>query len=267
MRNKAGLLFIVALLFLAACELTPEQPFTPKLVVHCLLRAGENPARVRVNRSYRLGEKYDSIFPLARVSISSGRGEWRLTYAGADSYISTGPVPVQTGDSWLLLATHPELDTVRARTIIPQPYEILFPRPGDTVSVRDSMVWTRSQTAKGYYLSLRRVRDLDTSYLDALIPNDSFDITYDPLLVRIPAMFFLLLVAPLPDSPPRPCTLWVWALDTNYYDWVLGASGFRGKDSSQILRGFGVFGSAVERWVPVFVRGDTTTIQNRNGRR
>ncbi|MGQ9707762.1 MAG: DUF4249 family protein [bacterium] len=259
MRIKPLSFTILALLLLSACELTPNQPFTPQLVVHSLLRTGACRAKARVNRSYRLGEKYDSIFPHAQVKITTPHGEWQLTYAGADSYITAESVPVLSGDTLFLTATHPEFDTVRGKTIVPQPYEILFPRPDDTVSVRDSMVWTRSKTARGYYLSFRQIEDQDTFYLNALIPNDSFGITYDSLYVRIPKMYFLLFLAPPPESAPKPCTLWVWALDTNYYNWVLGSSGFTAKDLSLLWGGLGVFGSAVERSVPILVQGDTTT--------
>lgn len=256
---KLFLLIFLAFFLFSACELTPDQPFAPQLVVHSLLRSGSHPVHARVNRSYKLNEKYDSIFPDARLKITSQNGEWQFDYAGADSYITSEPVPVASGDTWLLVASHPELDTVRGKTVVPQPYEILFPRAGDTVTVNDSMVWTRSRDAKGYFLSFRQIEDIDTFYLDAFIPNDSFDITYDSLLVRIPQMFFLYFVAPPPDSPPKPCTLWVWSLDTNYYDWVLGATGFTGADSMHLTGGLGVFGSAVERFLPLFVRGDTVS--------
>ncbi|MEO0049830.1 MAG: DUF4249 family protein [candidate division WOR-3 bacterium] len=257
MPGKLFLLIFLAFFLFSACELTPDQPFAPQLVVHSLLRSGSHPVHARVNRSYKLNEKYDSIFPLARLKIISQYGEWQFAYAGADSYVTPEPVPVAGGDTWFLVASHPEFDTVRGKTVVPQPYEILFPRSGDTVTVNDSMVWTRSRDAKGYFLSLRQIEDIDTLYLDAIIPNDSFDITYDSLLVRIPKMFFLFFVAPPPDSPPKPCTLWVWALDTNYYTWVLGATGIGGRDSMRLTGGLGVFGSAVERSLPIFVRGDT----------
>lgn len=257
MRAKLLPLALCALFLFCACELTPDQPFAPQLVIHSLLRTGENPARARVNRSYKLNEKYDSIFPHARLKIISQLGEWQFAYAGGDSYLTPEPVPVASGDTWLFIATHPDLDTVRGKTVVPQPYEIIFPRAGDTVSASDSMVWTRSRDAKGYFLSFRQIEDIDTFYFDALIPNDSFDITYDSLLVRIPSMFFLYIVAPPLDSPPKPCTLWVWSLDTNYYDWVLGATGLTGKESMHLTGGLGVFGSAVERCLLLFVRGDT----------
>jgi hypothetical protein len=250
-------------LLFAGCELTPEQPFTPQLVVHCLLHAGEGRVRARVNRSYKLEEAYQPVFPGVAIWIAGPGQEVDFEYVAGDSYRSAVPVEVGMQDTWLIRAVKPGFDTVRARTVVPGGFEILFPAAGDTVSVRDSMVWTRSRTGKGYYLSFREVEEGDTFYIDALVPNDSFDLNYDSLRVRIPKMLFLLLVAPPPDSPPKPCTLWVWALDTNYYDWVLSAAGAGGRSESHLSGGLGVFGSVVERMVPVWVRGDTGQVGSR----
>lgn len=240
-----------------ACELTPEQPFTPQLVVHARLQSGNGVVRVLVNRSYRLEESYNPEFTGAQVRIFSREGTMDFEYVAGDSYQTRGPVPVTEQDTWFLEVAKPGFDTVRGRTILPAGFEIVFPRAGDTVTVRDSMVWSRSRGSKGYYLSFRQIAAQDTFYIDALIPNDSFDVSYDSLFVRIPDMLFLMLVAPPPDSPPALCTLRVWALDTNYYDWVAGAAGMNPLKPGRLSGGLGVFGSAVERLVPVWVLPDT----------
>ncbi len=249
--------FLVLMLFFAllACESPPPARFSPQLVVHCLLRAGEAVVFARVNRTYDLKERFNPVFPDARVRIFCHE-DYLLRYGAGDTYYTDQPVPVNTGDTWQIQVVKSGFDTVWGRTVVPAGFDIGFPRNGDTVSIADSIVWSRSRNACGYYLSFRQIIEGDTSYLDALIPNDSFGINYDPLFVRIPRMLFLTLVAPPPDSPPRPCTLWVWALDTNYYHWVRG--GFGLGDSSRVTGGLGVLGSAVERWRVVFVRGDTT---------
>jgi hypothetical protein len=244
-------------LLLVACELTPEQPFTPQLVVHCLLPAGENRARARVNRSYKLEEEYQPVFTGAELRIAGPGQAVDFEYVAGDSYRTRTPVRIGLQDTWFLQVTKTGFDTVRAKTVVPAGFDILFPVAGETVSTRDSMVWTRSRASKGYYLSFRQIQAGDTFYIDALIPNDSFDITYDSLRVRIPSMVFLMLVAPPPDSPPKPCTLRVWALDSNYYDYVLGAVRMGGGAANPIRGGLGVFGSAVERMVPVWVRADS----------
>ncbi len=240
-----------------ACELTPEQPFTPQLVVHARLQSGNGVVRVLVNRSYRLEESYNPEFTGAQVRIFSREDTMDFEYVAGDSYQTRGPVPVAEQDTWFLEVAKPGFDTVRGRTILPAGFEIVFPRAGDTVTVRDSMVWSRSRGSKGYYLSFRQIAAQDTFYIDALIPNDSFDVSYDSLFVRIPDMLFLMLVAPPPDSPPALCTLRVWALDTNYYDWVSGAAGMNPLKPGRLSGGLGVFGSAVERLVPVWVLPDT----------
>lgn len=252
------LIFGLVIVFTSKCELTPQQPFTPQMVVHCLLRAGENRLEARVNQLYQLEEVYDSIFPGAEIRVVGPGGVAELEYGGADRYRTFWPIRVREQDTWFLQVAKIGFDTVRAKTLVPGGFEILFPRPGDTVSSRDSMVWIRSRYSKGYYLSFRQVYAGDTFYIQALIPNDSFGPKYDSLFVRIPNMLFLLSVAPPPDSPPKACTLRVWALDTNYYDWVLSSRRMVGRNqSSRLTGGVGVFGSVVERELPLWVRADT----------
>lgn len=251
------IILIGLLTSLVTCELAPEQPLTPELVVHARLQTGHRIVRARVNRSYRLEESYNPEFTGAQVRIFSGEDTMDLEYVAGDSYQTRSSVPVAEGDTWFLEVAKFGFDTVRGRTIVPAGFEIVFPGFGDTVSVRDSMVWTRSRGSKGYYLSFREIADQDTFYIDALIPNDSFDASYDSLFVRITNMLFLLFVAPPPDSPPVLCTLRVWALDTGYYDWVFGAAGINPRKPSRLSGGFGVFGSVVERLVPVWVLPDT----------
>ncbi len=242
---------------ITGCELTPEQPFTPQLVVHARLQSDNDVVRVLVNRSYRLEESYNPEFTGAMVRIFHREDTMDFEYVAGDSYQTRGPVRVAEQDTWFLEVAKSGFDTVRGRTIVPAGFEIVFPRAGDTVTVRDSMVWSRSRGSKGYYLSFRKIGEQDTFYIDALIPNDSFDVSYDSLFVRVPNMLFLILVAPPPDSPPALCTLRVWALDTGYYDWVFGRARMNPFKPSRLSGGLGVFGSAVERLVPVWVLPDT----------
>ncbi|MEO0070471.1 MAG: DUF4249 family protein [candidate division WOR-3 bacterium] len=262
---RAILRFTIISLFVTGCEKTPEGEFIPKLVVHCLLHTGENPVRAKVNRSYKINEPFESIFSGANIRLYSHLSEWRFEYVAADSYRTSVPVLVEEGDTWFIQVAREGFDTVEGRTVVPCDFKILFPNPGDTVSIEDSMVWTRSPNCQGYFLSFRHIESLDTFYWDIVYPNDSFASNYDPARVNIPKMFFLLIVAPPPDSPPKPCTLRVWALDSNYYQWVaaggLVAGGELVRETTRLFGGLGVFGSAVERSVPVFVRSATGPAQ------
>lgn len=255
------LLFFTVLLLTVGCEQPPGVKFKPQLVLHCLLQTGSLPRQARVNRSYRLQEPFDSVFPGASVQIRSKNATWNLSYLVSHMYQSAESVVVNEGDTFHIVVAHPEFDTVTGRTVVPGGFTIQFPCPGDTVSMSDSMVWTRSTNCRGYFMSFRQIVPQDTFYIDFLIPNDSFSPNYDTTRVKLPRMFFLYLVAPPPDSPPKPCTLHLWALDTNYYIWSaaggLVAGGQTVQDSCRLQGGLGVFGSAVERFVPVFVRADT----------
>ncbi|MCL6465721.1 MAG: DUF4249 family protein [candidate division WOR-3 bacterium] len=265
MRYCTGL-FIFVLLFLA-CETPPGEKFEPRMCIHCLLHNGIAPVRAKVNRSYKVNEPYNPIFLNASARVWSRNGAWQLFYVNEDLYQTQEAVFVNEGDTFYIAVTHPDFDTVTGRTVVPGGFEINFPRPGDTVSINDSMVWTRSQHCRGYYMAFHRIEFGDTFYIDLLVPNDSFAPNYDSTRVKVARMFFLYLVAPPPDSPPKPCTLHLWALDTNYFNWVaaggLVAGGQSVPESTHLWGGLGVFGSAVERAVPVFVRSDTAYLPPR----
>ncbi len=254
-------LALLLLLSLAGCPFPGDTEFQPQLVLHCLLRTGTSPVRAKVNHNYKIDQPFDSVFADARIVITSRAGQWSFNHIAGDSYTTTVPVPVQSGDTYQIVVTHPDYDTIRATTVVPGPFTITYPRPGDTVSINDSMVWTRSQGANGYYMAFREPSARDTFYWDILIPNDSFGEFYDPHFVRIPAMFFLYTMMPPPDSPPRACTLRLWALDTNYYYWIdegrIAGDGESLRSRSRIFGGLGVFGSAVAEELPIFVRSDT----------
>lgn len=258
----AILAFTIFLLFGTGCEETPAGDFVPKLVLHCLLRPKETSVRAKVNRSYKTSEPFDPIFSDVSIKLYSHRGEWWFEYVAGDSYRTPAPVLVEEGDTWFIQVTREGFDTILGKAVVPGDFKILFPHPGDTISMKDSMVWTRSPDCQGYFLSFRHIESLDTFYWDIAYPNDSFGVNYDSARVHIPRMFFLLLVAPPPDSPPKPCTLRVWALDSNYYHWVaaggLVAGGEVVRETTRLIGGLGVFGAAVERSVPVFVRSDTS---------
>lgn len=264
------LLFFTVLLMIIGCKHPPEVKFQPQLVVHCLLQTGSLPRRAKINHYYRLQEPFDSVFPGASIQIRSKNDTWNLSYLGGDIYQTAESVVVNEGDTFHIVVVHPEFDTVTGRTVVPGGFTIRFPGPGDTVSMSDSMVWTRSQNCRGYFMSFRQISSQDTFYIDFLIPNDLFGPNSDTTRVKLDQMYFLYLVAPPPNSPPKPCTLHLWALDTNYYIWSaaggLVAGGQTVQDSCRLQGGLGVLGSAVERFVPVFVRGDTSPPPRRKTR-
>ncbi|NPV14405.1 DUF4249 family protein [candidate division WOR-3 bacterium] len=258
---RYGTILFITLLLLLGCETPPGEKFAPQLVLHCLLHTGSAPIRANVNRSYKVDEPYNPVFPDAAIRVWSRNQQWQPSYITEGLYQTSESVPVNEGDTFHIIVTHPDFDTVFGKTVVPTGFNIQFPHPGDTVSINDSMVWTRSQNCRGYYMAFHRIELGDTFYIDLLISNDSFAPNYDSSRVKLARMFFLYLIAPPPDSPPKPCTLHLWALDTNYFNWVasggLVAGGQTIPDSTRLLGGLGVFGSAVERTLPVFVRADT----------
>jgi hypothetical protein len=244
-------------LLLVACEKTQPELFKPQLVVHCLLFDDPTPQVVvaNVNRSYGIDEPFDTVFAGADVALYTSNGDWRLGHYGRDHYRTVNRVRVAPGDTFSIRVAKDGFDTVYGHTVVPDSFRVLFPHEGDTVSINDSMVWTRSRNCAGYYMSFQTIQRRDTFFFDLAIPNDTTAGNFDTLVFRLPQMFFLY------QFEPGIHELRLYALDTNYFDWV-SAGGFGpgsgGGDTTHLVGGLGVFGSAVVESLTVYVRTDTT---------
>jgi hypothetical protein len=228
-------------LLLTACEVTPAERFQPRLVVHGLVLAGSPAVQVNINRSYAIDEPFDTLFPGAGGVIWRGSDTWQMTNSRRDIYLTSElPVRPAPGDTFGLRVTRDGFDTVYGRTVVPDSFRILFPRTGDTVSMIDSMVWTRSRNCAGYYMSVQSIERRDTFYYSFAVPNDTSGDNFDSLRFRLQQMVFLYLYE------PGKHTLRVYALDTNYFDWVrAGGFGAGADETTRLSGGLGVFGSAV----------------------
>jgi hypothetical protein len=260
-RSLPGLSLCLSL-FLVACESSPSEQFTHRLVVHGLVLAGSPSVQVNVNRSYRIDEPFDTMFPGANGVVWRGSDTWPLLNAARDVY-ATRPLQARPapGDTFAIRVAKDGLDTVYGHTAVPDSFRILFPLEGDTVSINDSMVWARSRNCAGYYMSLRSIEQGDTFYYSLAIPNDTTANNFDSLVFRLPQMVFLY------RFEPGVHTLRVYALDTNYFDWVsAGGFGFGSGtgETTHLSGGFGVFGSAVGESLKVFVKTDTAQAKDRN---
>ncbi len=242
-------------LLVVACEISPTEQFTPKLVVHGLVRPGLSAVETNINRNYAIDEPFDTVFPGASGIVWRGNDTWTLAHSRRDVYstsdLESGPAP---GDTFGIRVAKDGFDTVYGHTVVPDSFRILFPRSGDTVTLSDSMVWTRSRDCAGYYMSFRSVEEGDTFYYGLAIPNDTTGDNFDSLVFTLTQMVFLYLF------DPGEHTLRVFALDTNYFDWV-SAGGFgpgtNTGETTYLSGGIGVFGSGVGESVEVYVERDT----------
>jgi len=243
------------LLLSAECGKTQSELFTPQLVVHGLVLAGSSSVQVNVNRSYAIDEPFDTMFPGVSGVVWRGGDTWPLANSMRDVYatpeLNPRPAP---GDTLGIRIAKEGFDTVYGRTVVPDSFSILFPRDGDSVMVSDSMVWTRSRNCAGYYMSVQDIEQKDTSYYSLAIPNDTTGNNFDSLVFRFPQMVFLY------HAKLGLHELRVYALDTNYFNWVsAGGVGFGGatSETTQLSGGLGVFGSAVGESLEVYVKAET----------
>lgn len=254
--RKAGLCLSLCLsLLFMACEKTQSELFKPQLVVHGLVLAGSASVQVNVNRSYAIDEPFDTMFPGVSGAVWRGGDTWPLANSMRDFYATSelNPRPA-SGDTFGIRIAKGGFDTVYGHTVVPDSIQILFPHDGDTVTMSDSMVWTRSRNCAGYYMSIQDIEGNDTSYYSLAIPNDTTGNNFDSLVFRFPQMVFLY------HAKPGLQELRVHALDTNYFNWVsAGGVGFGGatSETTQLSGGLGVFGSGVGESVKVYVKAET----------
>jgi len=242
-------------LILAACEATPSAQLTPRLVVHGLVLAGSDSVQVNVNRSYAIDEPFDSVFPDVNGVVWRGSDTWPLIHGHRDVYATRGLHPwTASGDTFGIRVARDGFDTVYGQAVVPDSFRILFPRDGDTVTMSDSMVWLRSRNCAGYYMSFCSIERRDTFYYNIAIPNDTSGDNSDSLVFRLRQMVFLYLFE------PGRHTLRVFAIDTNYFDWVRAGGfgpGSEAGDATRPAGGLGVFGAGVGESVAVYVAADT----------
>jgi len=251
-------------LVLAACEVVPSEQFTPRMVIHGQLRVGDTDSlRVIVNRTYTIDEPHNWEFPDAHISIWRGDDTTRpMERQSGDVYDAFYPrLAVRPGDTFSILVTKDGFDTVSGRTVVPDTFHFLYPQQGDTVTPYDSLGWARSRTAAGYYFTYIQIEDGDTSSWTIAIGNDSLSGVrpYDSTRVNIPSMLFYY------GSDPGWKKLTVYAVDSNYYDWVrMGGFGFGGATPAETTRltgGLGVLGSAAVETLGFYLKMGTARVR------
>ncbi len=250
LRSRSALAVLGVLALLAGCDEGGAE-FAPVLSVHGLHAAGGCRPIVSVNRTYPIDEPFSVDFPGATVRMWTLRETTACTYLGGDKYRAVDSLCPSYFDTVWLEVAHREFDTVRGRTVVPGEFDIVWPRDGDTVSLRDSMVWTRSRTAAGYYMPFL----FDTLAVNLIAPNDTTGGNLDSLYYRLPRLFFLF------GYREGWHSFTLCALDTNYYQWVLSGGFGQGRggslDTFRLENGVGVWGSTVARTITLYYKPES----------
>jgi hypothetical protein len=260
-RALAVLLFIVT----TSCEVSPSDRYEPMLNVHCLLLCGDTFPEAWVNRTYAIEES--EVLELDDVDVQLWRGadtwgfygDWGPEYAS--QYMCYDRIAAAPGDTFGFMVTHPDFDTVRGQTVMPDTFSILAPRAGDTVGLADSVVLTRSRSCRGYFMSARYFLGKDTIWFYRALPNESLPgLGFDSLRVHFPTAF-------LTGEFAGPYTFRVAALDSNYFEWVSNGIANPSEQyttpAAGITGGVGVFGAAAICSVRFYLEKDSSRLGGR----
>lgn len=264
MRRTFALLLAVTALVATSCEVSPSERYEPVLNVHCLLLCGDTVPEAWVNRTYTLDEPEQTELDGVAAWLWRGADTWSF-YKGSEyrsQYRCLSRVAVAPGDTFGFLVTHPAYDTVRGRTVVPDTFSILLPQPGDTVRLEDSIVFTRSRSCRGYFMSARYFFGRDSVLIHRALPNESLPgLGYDSLRVRFPTAF-------LAGEQEGPYTFRVAALDSNYFDWVSNGIASPSQRFTALAAGIhggvGVFGAAAICSVRFYLDKDTSSLGGRD---
>ena len=245
---------LLTIALLVSCDGPFDRPFTPALYVNAIALLEDGPGYpgrleyIVVNRTYAIDEEYEAEFPGAQVSVSWRGRSYEYEHWEKDRYVlkDTSRVRPVSLDTLGLAVSMDGYDTVFGRTVVPGGFDISWPRPGDTVTLRDSLVWTRGDGIAGFLISADI--QFGDQYFAFVYPNDTL-----PLSTQL---FFL---SGLPEGER---TFYIVGLDRNYYNWARrgtgGPGGFNTADSFDLVGGAGVFGSGFQRSVRFCFRCDST---------
>jgi hypothetical protein len=258
MRLRA--LLLLAVLAATSCEVSPAERYQPVLNVHCLMMCGDTVPEAWVNRTYAIADT--EVLELDDVDVRLWRGtdtwgfygDWGPEYAS--QYLCFNRVTAAPGDTFGFMVTHPDFDTLRGRTVMPDTFSFVLPRPGDTVGLDDSVVMTRSRSCRGYFMAARYFLGEDTIRFFRALPNESLPgLGFDSLYVRFPTAF-------LTGEQEGPYTFRVAALDSNYFEWVSNGIASPSEQyttlAAGITGGVGVFGSAAICSVQFYLQKDSS---------
>ncbi len=133
--KRFGILVLFVFIFVFCQKDKPE--FEPMLNVYCVLKSSEPYQKVIVDRTYGLDEK--SIYDLEDVQvILSGNGMCDTLvedaiYGELGIFLTSDTFPILHGKTYHLQVSAKGFDTLTGITTVPDSFEIIYPRNGDTI--------------------------------------------------------------------------------------------------------------------------------------
>jgi len=233
--NKSKYLIcpIILILLFIDCDAVTVNEYETQFNVYLVMYNYLSYTQVFVDRAYAIDEPSEPYVDSAFVTISFGNNIDTLSEIG--EYYVSYDIQLQAGEIYYLEASKQGLDTLFGETTVPGEFEFLN-QPYDTITLEDTIIFSRSDGAIVYYCLFERFGRRDALWLKP----DTLD-----SLVKI-------RVGDHIGRPPEGlCTITITAFDRNYYNYI-----FEPNDSlmqAGVTGGLGLCGSAWREMILVYL--------------
>lgn len=258
--------FLYMVLFMLGCAQNPTIPvIEPELNITCVLNADSEVQKVYVDRTYSILEPYpqerETLWIPSEVKISSDVQEvvfyelcdTSMRYQGARIYKSESLL-VEPGKTYRLEVSFSDSKKVAGETTVPQKPKLLL-ASGDTVKPEQRLSW-ESEGAGGYLIGYKFANLYDSEedeYWGIQASSELGSVTstrFDSLFIKYAQGYSIF-------RGGEKVTLWIAALDTNYYDYHQRVKNDETILPNMYLEGaIGVFGSCIMSDSTFFVIGE-----------
>lgn len=237
------LLILFSLYIFIFCDRKSEFNYEPVLNVVGILRNDEHYPIAIIDRAYETDEPAEYNLENALVYISGPNVMETLFYYDYNNYFSAlNPINIQPESVYHLFVQVPGFESVKGSTRIPGRFQIINPAWYDTITVEDTLIFTKSKGGAVYYVLCQK-EDAGNYYYWVYFP----ELTNDTIM-KIPIIQFQTeyIVA------NGFYQFTIVAHDSNYfnYEFYWGSE----PPAYGIENGIGFFGSAWVETIIVYVK-------------
>jgi hypothetical protein len=216
------------------CDAVTVSEYETQLNVYLFLKYADY-TEAFVDRAYRIDESSEPYLDDAFVTISTDNTVDTLIFDEPYERYIKWFMNIQPGTTYYLEVSKQGFDTLFGETTVPGDFEFLN-QPGDTITLEDTVVFTRSKGAIAYYCLFKRTHTTNWLWLKP----DTLD------------RFIRIRVGDHIGSPPEGfCEIRVTAFDRNYYEYY-----FEPVDSlmqAGVSGGLGLCGSAWQEEITLYL--------------
>lgn len=226
---------VMLILLFMACDTVTVSEYENQLNVYLHLNNYIGYTEAFVDRAYEIDESSEPYLDNAFVTISIGNRVDTLIFDELfEKYISYS-INIRPGSTYYLTVSKEDFDTLFGETIVPGDFDFLN-QPDDTITLEDTITFSRSEGAIVYYCSFERAHRTDWLWLKP----DTLD-----SLIKIRVGDYI-------GSPPEGlCEIRVTAFNRNYYEYY-----FEPVDSlmqAGVTGGLGLCSSAWQEYITLYL--------------